>query len=46
MFAKNLKYLRQLHNIDQLQLVEALGRKSASSMPCLQTRTGKPSYTR
>jgi len=32
MFAKNLKYLRQLHNIDQLQLAEALGRKSASSI--------------
>jgi len=32
MFAKNLKYLRQLHNIDQLQLAEALGRKSESSL--------------
>lgn len=32
MFAKNLKYLRQLHNIDQLQLAKALVRKSASSI--------------
>lgn len=32
MFAKNLKYLREKHHMEQLDLAKELGRKSASSI--------------
>ncbi|MBZ0323652.1 helix-turn-helix domain-containing protein [Enterococcus casseliflavus] len=32
MFAKNLKYLREKHNMEQIELAEKLGRKSSSSI--------------
>ena len=32
MFAKNLKYLRQKYNMEQLDLSQQLGRKSSSSI--------------
>lgn len=32
MFAKNLKYLREKHGIEQLELAEMIGRKSASTI--------------
>lgn len=32
MFAKNLKYLRQKHGVEQMQLAEYLGKKSSSSI--------------
>lgn len=32
MFAKNLKYLRQKHGVEQMQLAEYLGKKSGSSI--------------
>lgn len=32
MFGQNLKYLREKHNLEQLELAEMLGRKSASSI--------------
>lgn len=32
MFSENLKYLRQKHNMEQIDLAHKLGRKSASSI--------------
>lgn len=32
MFAKNLKYLREKYNMEQIELAEKLGRKSSSSI--------------
>lgn len=32
MFAKNLKYLREKHNMEQIELAEKLSRKSSSSI--------------
>ena len=32
MFAKNLRYLRERNNMEQLDLAKELGRKSASSI--------------
>lgn len=32
MFGKNLKYLREKHNMEQVELAQKLGRKSASSI--------------
>ncbi|MFS7388578.1 helix-turn-helix transcriptional regulator [Carnobacterium maltaromaticum] len=32
MFAENLKYLREKHNMEQLELAQKLGRKSSSSI--------------
>ncbi|MCC8990360.1 MULTISPECIES: helix-turn-helix transcriptional regulator [Bacillati] len=32
MFSQNLKYLREKHDMEQLDLAKALGRKSASSI--------------
>ncbi len=32
MFSKNLKYLRQVHDMEQIELAQKLGRKSSSSI--------------
>ncbi|WP_270608696.1 helix-turn-helix domain-containing protein [Enterococcus thailandicus] len=32
MFSKNLKYLRQIHDMEQIELAQKLGRKSSSSI--------------